>query len=135
MITGNKILKIEGERKNMDLITGLKFNIGIEDVQIAGDGVTVKYTFEVNYSGKKEEVGHIKISGEIEAKEEKKVLNEIEKEWKDKKRLPIEFAETVINTINFVCGANGTLVSFPLGLTPPIPMPQAKLQPSESSAS
>jgi len=131
MITSTKIRKVEAERKSDEAITGVKFNINIQNVKTSGEDVEVEYAFEVVYQGKKDDVGHLTITGELQAKEEKKVIANIEKEWKEKKRLPIEFAEAVINTINFVCGANGTLVSLPVGLTPPIPMPQAKLQTSE----
>jgi len=133
MITSTRITKVEAERKSNEAITGVRFNINIQNVKTSGEEVEVEYAFEVTYQGKKEDVGHLTITGNLQAKEEKKVVANIEKEWKEKKRLPIEFAETVINTINFVCGANGTLVSLPVGLTPPIPMPQAKLQTQEGT--
>ena len=61
-------------------------------------------------------------------KENKKDADEIVSMWKEKKTLPINFAEDVINMLNFECGSRGTLVAYSMGFVAPLPLSRARLQ-------
>jgi hypothetical protein len=125
MITGGRILSVEAKRDKEENVKGLSINIGLDDVVVKNDEVTIQYTFNVKYE---DNVGHLKIIGVLQAKEDAKTTKEISKQWKESKRLPDEFAEIVLNTINYTCGVNGTLVVQPLRLTPPMQMPRVKIE-------
>ncbi len=132
MITNITINNVEAKRLSEDVITNMKFNINFDDVVVTGDSVEVKYTFFTNYEGgsasSPKNVGELKIVGSIKSKEDKKALENIDKTWKDKKTLPLDFAENVINLLNFECGARGTLVAYSIGFVAPLPLSRARLQ-------
>ena len=124
MITGGKIVSVEAKRDKEDNVNGLNINIGLDDVAVKNDEVTIQYTFNVKYE---DNVGNLKITGILQAKEDAKTIKEITKMWKGNKRLPNDFAEVVLNTINYTCGVNGTLVVQPLRLTPPMQLPRVRI--------
>ncbi len=132
MITGNRITSVEAKRDLDDMITNMRFNINFDDVKTEGDNVDVAYTFTAVYeggnSGSPKTVGQLKITGSIAARESKQTISEVTKLWKDKKTLPIQFAEDVINLLNFECGSRGTLVAYSIGFVAPLPISRAKLQ-------
>lgn len=131
MITGLRISHVEATRDNEDMISNMKFNINFDNVKVEGENVHVEFTFQANYDGdvtKKQEVGQLKITGIVMSKETKKEADEILNVWKNKKTLPIAFAENVINLLNFECGARGTLLASSIGLLAPLPLSRAKLQ-------
>jgi len=136
MITGMEISKVEGERNSPEGIANMRFNINFDDVSTSDDSIEVAYTFLAVYESavdSSKSVGQIKISGKIKSKESKKDSDEITSTWKNKKTLPIKFAENLINLINFECGSRGTLVAYSLGLVPPLPLTRATLQESNSN--
>lgn len=122
MITGGRIFSVEAKRNSEEPITGLAINIGIDDVTSEGNDLTIKYTYTADYA---KNVGLLKIIGEITATEEH--AREIMLSWKKDKRLPEDFAELILNTINFTCGTNGTLVVRPINLSPPMVPPRIEL--------
>ncbi len=124
MITGGKIVSVEAKRDKDDPISGLSINIGLDDLKVKGEDVEITYTYTVSYA---EGVGTLKISGVLYAKEATKKAAEISKSWKDARRLPNDFAEVVLNTINFTCGTNGTLVVRPINLSPPMIPPKIEI--------
>ena len=132
MITGVKVSKVEAERFNEDMIANMKFNINFDNVKVNADDVHVEFTFLANYEGaeasKAKDVGVLKITGTIMSKESKKDADEIANVWKTKKTLPLNFAEGIINLLNFECGARGTLLASSIGLLAPLPLSRAKLQ-------
>jgi hypothetical protein len=125
MITGGKIVQVEAKRDKEGAISGLNINIGLDDVAVKGDEVTIQYTFIVEYADK---VGHLKMSGVVYASEDKSKAKEIEEMWKKSKRLPNDFAEVVLNTINYTCGVNGTFVVQPVRLSPPMQLPRVRVE-------
>ncbi len=135
MITDISINNVEAKRQSKDTITNMKFNINFDNVKVTGDMVEVAYTFVTNYeSGSPsapKSVGDLKIVGSISSKEDKRQLENIEKTWKEKKTLPLDFAENVINLLNFECGARGTLVAYSIGFVAPLPLSRARLQEKE----
>lgn len=124
MITGGKIVSVEAKRDKDDPVTGLSINIGLDDLKVKGEDVEIAYTYTVSYA---KDVGTLKICGVLYAKEASKKAAEISKSWKDSRRLPNDFAEIVLNTINFTCGTNGTLVVRPINLSPPMIPPKIEI--------
>jgi hypothetical protein len=122
MITGGKIFSVEAKRNNEEPIVGLSINIGIDDVSSEGNDLEIKYTYTAEYA---KDVGVLKITGIITATEEH--AREIVLSWKKDKRLPEDFAEVILNTINFTCGTNGTLVVRPINLSPPMVPPRIEI--------
>jgi len=125
MITGGKIVYVEAKREKEGPVEGLNINIGLDDVAVKGSDVTIQYTFMVDYGDK---VGHLKITGVLYASEDKNKAKEIEDMWKKSKKVPTDFAELVLNTINYTCGVNGTFVVQPVRLTPPMQLPRVRVE-------
>ena len=126
MITGIKISKVEAQRDKEDEITGLNVNIGIDAVSVKAGEIMITFNYAADYQ---EGVGHLKMNGHIIAKEDAKLTKEVEGKWEKEKRLPDDFAELVLNAINYTCGTNGTLVVRPVTLSPPIVPPRIQLGP------
>ncbi|MFH1471064.1 MAG: hypothetical protein ABIF01_04910 [Candidatus Micrarchaeota archaeon] len=122
MITGGKIFSVEAKRNTEDPIVGLSINISIDDVLNEGNDLEIKYTYTADYA---KGVGMLKIVGSISSNEEH--AREIMLSWKKDKKLPEDFAELILNTINFTCGTNGTLVVRPINLSPPMVPPRIEL--------
>jgi len=125
MITGGKIVYAEAKRDKEGPVEGLSINIGVDDVAVRGDEITIQYTFVVDYLDK---IGKLKMMGVLYASEEKNKAKEIEETWKKSKKLPEDFAEVVLNTINYTCGVNGTFVVQPVRLTPPMQLPRVRVE-------
>ncbi|MGC8710227.1 MAG: hypothetical protein ACP5RF_01265 [Candidatus Micrarchaeia archaeon] len=132
MITGIDINKVEATKGSKETITNMKFNINFDDVKINQDNVEVAFTFVASYEGGSQSapksIGEIKVVGSVVSKEAKKDIDEISDTWKSKKTLPLQFAENIINLLNFECGARGTLVAYSIGFVAPLPLSRAKLQ-------
>jgi hypothetical protein len=131
MITGIGINDVEAHRPVSDPITNMKFNINFDNVKVTGDNVEVTYTFSTAYEGGEKgnkSVGNLVIKGSVFAKEDKEMVQQINNTWKDKKTLPIRFAEDVINILNFECASRGTLLAWSIGMIAPLPLTRAKLE-------
>ncbi|MFA5381684.1 MAG: hypothetical protein WC356_00835 [Candidatus Micrarchaeia archaeon] len=124
MIKGGKINSVEAKREKPDAIKGLSINIALDNVKADGKEITISYTYNAKYE---DEVGFLKIGGEIFLEEDVKKAKDIVKSWQDKKTLPEEFAELVLNSINYTCGTNGTLVVRTVNLSPPMIPPRISL--------
>jgi len=125
VITGGKIVQVEAKRDKEGAVSGMNINIGIDDLVVKGDEITIQYTFLVEYQ---EKVGHLKMVGVLYASEEREKARAIEDMWKKTKKLPEDFAEVVLNTINYTCGVNGTFVVQPVRLTPPMQLPRVRVE-------
>ena len=128
MIVGNRVAKIEALREKQEPRTGLNFKINIKDVKVAAKKVDITYEYAADYT---EGVGKITMEGVITAEEEKALLDEIKKEWADKKRLPQQYAEVILNAINYFGGVNGVLAARIVNLSPPIVPPRFTLSKKE----
>jgi len=128
MITGERILEISGKRESTEGIKGLGINISVEDVKVSGETVELTYEYLANYD---EKVGFLKIRGQINAKEDKKLAKDIEAEWKANKKLPDNYAEMLLAAINYSGSANGTLLARVLNLTAPLIPPRIQLSKKE----
>ncbi len=132
MITGGKIISVEARKERDGPVMGMNTNVATDDVQINGDEVCVKYTFTMNYDP---QIGSLKMSGEIISKEDSARIKDISKQWKDKKSLPVDYTEELLNAITYTCGINGVLVVRALGLPAPINPPRLRISaPGEAPA-
>jgi hypothetical protein len=131
MITGIRISKVEAYRPVDEAIANMKFNINFDSVKVNGENVEVTYTFTTTYEGTEKSaksVGELKIMGSVFAKEDKGTSEQINDSWKNKKTLPVKFAEDIINILNFECASRGTLLAWSIGMIAPLPITRAKLQ-------
>lgn len=120
MITGGKIISVEARRFSPEPTKGLKINISIDDIKVDGNNMTISYTYTATYE---DAVGELIVKGELYAVEENAA--EIEKEWKkEKKTLPTDFANAILNTINYTASVNGTFVVRPVNLPSPMLPPR-----------
>jgi len=124
MIKGARILEVNAKRESTAAIQGLGINIALNEVKVDGAEITINYTYTVKYE---KNVGELKMVGEVYFEEDAKKAKEIEKQWTEKKSLPNDFAEIVLNTINYTCSTNGVLVVRPVNLSPPMIPPRIQL--------
>ncbi len=135
MITGFTISKVEGKIDSAESLAKQRFpklNISLDAVNADGTKIKIDYTFVADYfdSDAKEgkTVGQLKLGGVVELTESKENASNIMKRWAEKKTLPVEVAEEIINGLNFRCSATGTLVAYALGLIPPLVISTTKIQ-------
>lgn len=129
MITGERILEVSGHKKLREPVKGLNINIALEDAQADGETLEIYYVYTASYN---DGVGEIKIKGVLTAKEEKKKIKDILDTWKKNKRVPEDYAATVLSAVNYSGSANGTLVARVLGLTAPLIPPRIQLSKTET---
>jgi len=136
MITGLKVSSVSANRPTDDMIASMRFSVSFDDVKVTDDNVEVVYTYTAIYEGQdSKQVGDLKIVGKLLAKETKARAKEIADTWQNKKTLPVDFAEDVINLLNFECGSRGTLLAWSAGLVAPLPLSRAKIQQQPASQS
>jgi hypothetical protein len=128
LIVGNRITRVEASRDNTEPRKGLNFKINVKDAKISAKKVDIAYEYIAEYT---EGVGLIKMEGVMTAEEEKSLLEKIKKEWSDNKRLPEDYAEVIINAINYFGGINGVLASRIVNLSPPLIPPRFSLSKKE----
>ncbi len=130
MITRITISELEAKKNTDARSAGFEVLFNVEDVKIEGDLVKVKYVYTANYRGN---AGHIRIKGELTAKEDKDAIKKIEAGLKGKK-LPPEYMQKVINAVNYFGTTNATLVASVMNMVPPIKMPVLQLRQGEKKA-
>lgn len=128
MIVGNRITKVEASRDSTAPRKGLNFKINVKDAKITAKKVDITYEYIAEYT---EGVGNIRMDGVLTAEEEKALLDKIKKEWTDNKRLPEDYAEVIINAINYFGSVNGVLASRIVNLSPPLVPPRFSLTKKE----
>lgn len=131
MIVGNRVTSIEAKRGDKE-IKGLDIKIGFKDVR---ENKNDKGILDIDYeyiAGYREEAGEIKITGTIFAKEDEKTKKAILDSWKKNNRLPEEYMENLLNNVNFMGAANGTIIAKVLNTAPPLLPPRLRMQKKES---
>jgi len=124
-VTSGRIVSVEAKRDKVDApVQGMTMNINLDDVSSEKEDVTVQYTLTVQYH---DNVGHLKIGGILTLREDGKKLKDVMKEWKDKKRLPADITEVLLNAINYTCAVNGTFFTQPLGLNAPMTLAPVRI--------
>jgi len=124
MIVGGRIDAVEGKKNKDEQIKGLSINISLDDVRVKGEDVEIVYTYTADYA---EGVGQLKIKGTLFAKEDKKQAKELADAWKKDKKVPQDYANGLLTTINYSGSANGTLVARVVNLSPPLVPPRLQL--------
>lgn len=135
MITGFTITSVEGKIESTEALAKQRFpklNINLDNVSGDGTKVKVNYTFVADYleneSKDSKSLGQLKLGGTVEISDSKEAITAVMKRWNEKKTLPVELAEEIINGLNFRCSATGTLVAYALGLIPPLVISQTRIQ-------
>ncbi|MBD3210931.1 hypothetical protein GF318_06145 [Candidatus Micrarchaeota archaeon] len=128
MIVGERILEVSGNKKKREPVKGLNINIALEEVKKGDEYLEITYVYTASYN---EDVGEIKIKGVLLGKEEDKKIKEILDTWKKEKKVPEDYATTVLSAINYSGSANGTLLARVLGLTAPLIPPRIQLSRAE----
>ena len=125
MIVGERILEVSGKKEVGATIKGLSINISLEDVKNTNGGqIEITYVYTANYE---DNVGQIKIKGQLTAKEDDKLAREIGENWTKNKKFPDAYAETVLSAVNYSGMANGTLLARVLGLSAPLIPPKIQM--------
>jgi hypothetical protein len=134
-ITGFTISSVEGKIESADSLSKQRFpklNINLDSVSPEGNKIKVNYSFIADYfdgDGKDaKSVGRLKLGGTVEISETKEAAQAIMKRWGEKKTLPVDVAEEIINGLNFRCSATGTLVAYALGLIPPLVISTTRIE-------
>jgi len=123
-ITSTDITYVEGRRTGEGAISGLSINIALDDVLARGEQLEISFTYTATYS---ENIGVLTMRGKLIARGPLEECQAASRKWRETKKLPHEFAEEVLNTINYLCGSNGTLVSRAVNLSPPMLPPKIEL--------
>ena len=124
MITGGRIDAVEGKKLMDGPLKGLNINIAISDIKIDGQKMEIVYSYSAVYA---DNLGDLKIKGALFTEEDKKLVKDVETEWKKSKKLPVAYAEIILNAINYSGSANGTLLARVLNLSPPLVPPRIAL--------
>lgn len=131
MIVGERIVEVSGNKIPKANIKGLNINIQLEDVKMGEENLEINYIYTANYE---ENVGQIRIRGVLLAREEPKRAKDIADTWKNKKRVPEDYASVVLSAVNYSGSANGTLLARVLGLTAPLIPPKIQLSKGDAAA-
>ncbi len=126
MISGGRILQVNGNKSKDEYPKSYNVNVKIDEVKSEKNRSVIFYSYIVDYA----EVGQIDVKGELYVDEKG-----LEKEWKDKKQLPSPVLEEVLTAIMYSGSTIGTLMAFALNLSAPLNMPKVQIQKNGSSAS
>ncbi len=128
---GVKLNYVEAKREKDALISGLNININIDEIKAVGDDLIMDFTYNVTYT---DDVGYLKISGTVYAKDTAAGAKEIERSWRVEQKLPNDIAQPLLNLINFSSGVNGVFVARAVNLAPPLVPPRIEIS-SKGNAS
>ncbi len=121
---GVKLGYVEAKREKDTLINGLNININIDDIKAMKEDIMLDFTYTVKYA---DDVGYLKISGTVYAKDSEDGAKKIEEGWRMEKKLPNEIAQPLLNLINFSSGVNGVFVARAVNLAPPLIPPRIEI--------
>lgn len=135
MITGFTISRVEGSIQSFEALQRQRYpkiNYNMKDMEGSGEKLKATYEFEATYSdgeGKDAKtIGGLKIQGTVEMKDTKENVASIVKAWKETGVPPKRISEELVESLNFRCGATGTLVAYALGLIPPLVVPKINIE-------
>lgn len=130
-ILGVHITKIKAEKNALKgaVKVGISNNISIKDAQekdfslgsAKQKGLRFVFSFICDYTPG---IGSIELDGEVLFVGEEAQVNEILKSWKDKKQLPGEIMEPVLNSALTRCNIEALKLSQDINLPSPIPLPK-----------
>lgn len=123
-INSTDVTYVEGRRISDAPISGLGVNIQLDDVLAKGEQLEITFTYTANYA---ENVGKLTVRGKLTASGTLEECQQLSRNWRSTKKLTRDFAEEVLNTINYVCGTNGTFVARAVNLSPPMMPPKIEV--------
>ncbi|MDD5337326.1 MAG: hypothetical protein PHS02_02480 [Candidatus ainarchaeum sp.] len=127
MITSLKVTEIDAKRGTSAQGGGFEVMFNIEDVKVEKEDVKIAFVYTAKY---KEGEGYIKLKGEMVSREDKETVKKVEQEMKNK-RLPADYMQRLVNTVNFFGTTNATVISTVLNVAPPIRMPNLQFNQGE----
>jgi hypothetical protein len=116
---GVQIDYVEAKREKEAVGAKIDINIDVDDVRANGEDIIVHFNYIANYEG----VGFLKVGGVVYARDTAASAKKLEATWKAERKFPQEFAQPMLNLINFSAGVNSVLVAKAVNLVPPL-MPQ-----------
>jgi len=129
MIVGDRVNKIEADISATANYEGFKIDIKMGDVRKeAADRLLISYIYTVDYGA----LGKVSLYGVV-VEGDPKVIPNLEDTWTKTKRLPPEYMEQLVNVINFLGSAHGTIVSRVLNVRPPIIAPKLAVKQAEDA--
>ena len=100
-------------------------NSQVTQVQPTGDqNLTIEFQYTASYGP----IGMIKLEGNLLCDDDD--AKKIAKEWLDTRKMPDQFASTIHTAVMHACVPEAVGIAKDLGLPPPIPLPQVKLNTS-----
>jgi hypothetical protein len=130
MIVGDRINRIDAQINADAPFSGFKIDIKMGDVRKdAKDRLLVDYVYTLDY----DKLGKVLLYGTVFESDAKRIPA-LEDSWKKNKRLPREYIEELVNIINFVGSAHGTIVTRVLNIRPPILPPKLSIGTAEQKA-
>jgi len=100
-----------------------EIKLGIKELDVDKTKITVKYEYHAKYG----DIAELTVEGELLAEETKDLAKAIADSKKNKSKLPEEFAERLLNNINYAGSVNGVFIARVLNLTPPMMPPRMKI--------
>lgn len=85
-------------------------------------------TLDFQYTASYGPIGMIKLEGSLLCEEDD--ARKIAKEWMDTRKMPDQFASAIHTAVMHACVPEAVGIAKDLGLPPPIPLPQVKLNTS-----
>lgn len=125
MIKKILIKGIEAEKDLDAKPTGFDVNFVFENIEIKEKEIKIDFLYEVNY--KPALSGKIKIRGLLLAEEEKEKIKKIEEGMKNKK-LPPEYAQEIINNLNYFSATYATIIATAINLFPPLQLQMLEIK-------
>ncbi|MFT4310932.1 MAG: hypothetical protein ACMXYC_04860 [Candidatus Woesearchaeota archaeon] len=141
-IIGFNFLKIDAQRLQGagQAKINVSNNVSIKEVHSAEINLTgsasagLRYVF--TYTAVYEpSVGKITLEGEVLTMDDKKVCDDILSGWKEKKALPQQQSQSILNTILSKSTVQALILSRELNLPAPIPIPKVKQEVKQEAAS
>ncbi len=135
MIVGGRFLTVSCAKHRDAPIAAVNIDISISNITLRTDGdMEIRYIYTVRYE---DSIGELRIEGVLYNREEdlqyaQKIASSFAN---DRRALPQDFLERMVNTINYICSINSTLPLRLIDLAPPILPPTLTINREEVSAS
>jgi hypothetical protein len=128
MIVGHKISKINVEVGDAAGRVEIKTNVNIDKIEkkdffVAAEkkpGLNIDFNFVADYGG----AGKININGSLFYVEDKKIMDELEKQWKKDKKVDNELMVPIINRAMNISYVEAIIIADRVRLPSPLRMPR-----------
>ena len=130
-IVGFNLTKLNAVKKNQitkSTKLEIKAKLGIKDVneeelpigKVKNKGLKFTFEYHLNYEP---DIANIEIEGYIYYLEDQKTIEEITKYWKDKKDVPTEIKQQILNTVVLKATIKALSLEQEINIPPHIPFP------------